>query len=142
MRTYYGVYGKNGGGIYNDWAKVEKSKPFVDGFKVKKFHRFKEAELFVCNGLCRDYNVLAGLYNASLTDKGMNYFVHLNDIKNWSPEEQEDENDRNYKEWLSQMTDEEIQEIRAVEEYQAAESAYLDSLSEEEINKILEGVNE
>lgn len=86
--------------------------------------------------------MLAGLYNASLTDKGMNYFVRLNDIKNWSPEEQEDENDRNYKEWLSQMTDEEIQEIRAVEEYQAAESAYLDSLSEEEINKILEGVNE
>ena len=141
MRNYYGVYGKNGGGIYTDWSKVEKSKPYIDGFKVKKFGSFKDAELFVCNGLCTDYNVLEGLYNASLTAKGMNYFMHLEAIKNWLPEEEmEDENDRSYREWLnqmayedernrkellSQMTEEEIQEMRAIEEYQAAERAYL-----------------
>ena len=67
MKTYYGVYGRNGGGIYTDWFKVEKSKPYIDGFKVKKFSIFKDAELFVCNGLCNDYNVIDGLYDAALT---------------------------------------------------------------------------
>ena len=33
----YGIYGKNGAGIYTNWADVLKSKQYICGFKNKKF---------------------------------------------------------------------------------------------------------
>ena len=40
---YYGVYGKNGGGVYYSWSKVLGSKPYVKSFRAKKFQTRDEA---------------------------------------------------------------------------------------------------
>ena len=48
---WYGVYGQNGYGIYTDWNLVLKSKPYISGFKVKKFKTFKETTDYVIQGL-------------------------------------------------------------------------------------------
>ena len=54
---FYGVYGRNGGGVYTDWTEFETSKSFIPSVKVKKFASRKEAVKFIVDGLSDVYNV-------------------------------------------------------------------------------------
>lgn len=45
-RKYYGVAGSNGYGVYDNYDRVLKSRPFVTAFTVKKFKDFDEAKVF------------------------------------------------------------------------------------------------
>lgn len=43
-KKYYGVAGRNGYGVYNNYGKVMADKTFVVGFKVKGFWDFAGAK--------------------------------------------------------------------------------------------------
>lgn len=49
-KKFYGIYGKNGIGIYREWDMVEKSRRYIFGFRVKGFYSYIEAEEFVIKG--------------------------------------------------------------------------------------------
>lgn len=44
MSGFYGVAGLNGYGVYDDYEKVLKTRPFVKKYKVKRFADFNQAE--------------------------------------------------------------------------------------------------
>lgn len=78
MMIWYGVYGQNGYGIYTDWNLVLKSKPYISGFKVKKFKTFKETKDYVIKGL----ESLDGLDSFSEIDFARrNWFYRLYKLK-------------------------------------------------------------
>ena len=56
-KNFYGVYGRNGGGVYDSWNKVMRSRPFIKGGKEKGFRSQKDAVGFVVQGLVSDYGV-------------------------------------------------------------------------------------
>ena len=58
-KKYYGVYGRNGAGVYTDWSKVCVSKPYFQGFKAKRFSTKAAAVGFIVDGLSREYAVLS-----------------------------------------------------------------------------------
>lgn len=43
-KKFYGVAGKNGYGVYDDYGKVLGTKPYVKEYKVKGFRKCEEAE--------------------------------------------------------------------------------------------------
>lgn len=43
---FYGVAGRNGLGVYNNYDDVKKSQKYLKGFRNKAFKTFREAELF------------------------------------------------------------------------------------------------
>lgn len=45
-KKYYGVAGSNGYGVYDNYDRVLKSRPFITAFTVKKFKDFDEAKVF------------------------------------------------------------------------------------------------
>ena len=58
MNGYYGVYGKNGAGIFTNWKRVLYVKNMVIGFKNKKFDNEIEALDYVIAGLTETYAVI------------------------------------------------------------------------------------
>lgn len=50
MAKYYGLYGNNGLGIYDDWHKVVASRCYLRGNCVKPCCTFDEAEKFAIDG--------------------------------------------------------------------------------------------
>ena len=50
---FYGVYGLNGGGVYDNWEKVISSKKYVKGFNVKKFSSLDNAVKYVEEGVAQ-----------------------------------------------------------------------------------------
>lgn len=55
---FYGVYGFNGAGIYDNWSEVMRSKPYIKGFKNKKFKRREVAVEYILKGLIEEYGVV------------------------------------------------------------------------------------
>lgn len=48
-KNYYAIAGVNGYGAYNDYGKVEKSRPFLKNFRCKGCKTFEEAkEVAIC----------------------------------------------------------------------------------------------
>lgn len=45
-KRFYGVAGSNGYGVYNDYERVLRARPYVRGFLVKGFPYYKEAERY------------------------------------------------------------------------------------------------
>lgn len=54
---FYGVYGRNGGGVYTDWGRYLQSHPYIPGVKVKKFRSRPEAVSYIIEGLVNDYQI-------------------------------------------------------------------------------------
>lgn len=78
---FYGVYGRNGAGVYYHWDKVLKSQPFINGMQVKKFLTLKEAMEFVRHGLVETYGVIPdGKLNNGLLYSRQNFFFHLPEL--------------------------------------------------------------
>ena len=78
---FYGVYGRNGAVVYYNWDKVQKSQPFIDGMRVKKFKTLKEALEYIRSGLVDVYEVIPDerldieeLYNSR------NFFFHISHL--------------------------------------------------------------
>lgn len=79
---YYGVYGKNGGGVYYSWSKVLGSKPYIKSFKAKKFQTRDEAVEYVIDGLVTEYVVISeNQLDTELLATGLNFFYYLNSIR-------------------------------------------------------------
>lgn len=77
----YGIYGKNGAGIYTNWADVLKSKQYICGFKNKKFDNVNDAVDFVIEGLEQDYGII-GTDEVSLQSfKKYNWFYWLEELR-------------------------------------------------------------
>ena len=79
---FYGVYGFNGAGIYDNWKEVMKSKQYIQGFKDKKFPCKKGAVEYMMNGLINEYGVLR-MENIK-TEKfyqRQNWFWRLDDLQ-------------------------------------------------------------
>lgn len=78
---FYGVYGRNGAGVYFRWHRVEDSKPFISGIKCKKFHTLEEAIAFIEYGLTQFYRVVpANKLNADVLYSRQNFFSHIKDL--------------------------------------------------------------
>ena len=54
---FYGVYGINFAGVYDNWNKVLEDKSKFIGFKVKKFFAKKLAVDFIVHGLVFVYPI-------------------------------------------------------------------------------------
>lgn len=52
---FYGVYGRDGGGVYTDWGCFERIKRQIPGVKVKKFLSRPEAVNYIIDGLANVY---------------------------------------------------------------------------------------
>ena len=57
-KGYYGVYGKNGGGIFTNWDDVQIAQLETVGFKNKKFGNDIETLNYIVDGLIEDYKVI------------------------------------------------------------------------------------
>ena len=82
MKTgYYGVYGKNGGGIFTIWTDVQNYKVAIVGCKNKKFGNEIEALDYVIAGLVDDYAVISSdnVNEDKLLDN-IGRFVSLKDL--------------------------------------------------------------
>lgn len=72
---FYGVYGRNGGGVYTDWDLVQYSLPYIDGNKFKKFTSKHDAVRFIVEGLVNVYRVCEeDEINIELLYSNTNYF--------------------------------------------------------------------
>ena len=78
---FYGVYGKNGGGIYTNWSSVLKTRPYVESFKNKAFKRREEAMIFVIDGLEHEYGVIDLGVLTSKTFEKWNWFYRLSELE-------------------------------------------------------------
>ena len=77
----YGVYGKNGGGVYTNWQKVLESRRYIDGIKNKAFKSRIEAIAFIIKGLEQDYGVVGeGELSREILEK-RNWFYRLVDFE-------------------------------------------------------------
>ena len=56
--NYYGAYGRNRGGIYRSYEKLQKAGQYIDGLKLKGFLFKDEAVNFVVDGLSNVYKVM------------------------------------------------------------------------------------
>lgn len=77
----YGVYGKNGGGIYTNWTDVLKSKRYIIGFKNKKFNNINDASNFVIKGLEEDYRIVSIGEVTLKSFKKYNWFYRLAELR-------------------------------------------------------------
>ena len=76
----YGVYGKNGGGVYNNWQRVLETRRYIDGIKNKAFKSRVEAVAFIIKGLEQDYGVVdPGVLSRDVFKK-WNWFYRLVDL--------------------------------------------------------------
>lgn len=55
---FYGVYGRNGAGIYDNWTAVCLVQSQVEAFKVKKFATPQSAKDFIDDGMSNNYHVI------------------------------------------------------------------------------------
>ncbi len=62
-KRFYGVAGSNGYGVYDDYDRVLKTRPFVTEFTIKKFKDFDEAKVFALDGYERLQDGTLGLYD-------------------------------------------------------------------------------
>lgn len=62
-KRFYGVAGSNGYGVYDDYDRVLKTRPFVTEFTIKKFNDFNEAKVFALDGYERLQDGTLGLYD-------------------------------------------------------------------------------
>lgn len=77
----YGVYGKNGGGVYTNWQTVLESRRYIDGIKNKAFKSRIEAIAFIIKGLEQDYGVVGeGELSREIFEK-RNWFYRLVDLE-------------------------------------------------------------
>lgn len=51
MAKFYGLYGNNGLGVYENWNKVVASRPYLKGNCMKSFCTFDDAKEFAIDGL-------------------------------------------------------------------------------------------
>ena len=78
---FYGVYGKNGGGVYTNWQRVLDTRRYIDGVKNKAFKSRVEAVSFVIEGLEKDYGVInSDLLSTAVFEK-YNWFYRLIELK-------------------------------------------------------------
>lgn len=78
---FYGVYGKNGGGVYTNWKRVLGTRKYIDGVKNKAFKSRIEAASFVIEGLEKDYGIInSGLLSITMFEK-YNWFYRLIELK-------------------------------------------------------------
>lgn len=77
---FYGVYGKNGGGVYTDWTRVLETKKYVDGIKNKAFRTKTEASFYVINGLENDYGVVEQRRLSVSVFENKNWFYRLEEL--------------------------------------------------------------
>lgn len=76
--VFYGVYGRNGGGIYSYWPKVQESMRYIQGFTAKKLPTRDMAVQFIVNGLVNHYGVCrAEEIQVDLLYANNNYFLYL-----------------------------------------------------------------
>ena len=54
---FYGVYGRNGGGVYTDWGCYVQSRQYIPGVKVKKFKSRHEAVNYIVDVLVNVYQI-------------------------------------------------------------------------------------
>lgn len=50
MNRYYAVYGTNGLGVYDNYYKVEQSRPYIKKFRTKRFDTLEEAAEYAETG--------------------------------------------------------------------------------------------
>ena len=80
--NYYGVYGKNRAGIYNSYDKLQVSRRYIEGFKLKGFLFKKDAVRFVVNGLSEVYRVMpADMIDTERLSGSMNWCYTLPELK-------------------------------------------------------------
>lgn len=80
MMKYYGVYARNGLGIYNDYGKLLKSQKFMCGERIKSFRTEKEAEEYVLGGFISLHSGEVSLLH--LEDSRINWFYYYKDFRN------------------------------------------------------------
>lgn len=79
---FYGVYGVNGAGIYDNWNEVLNSKQYIQGFKDKKFSCKEDAIEYVMDGLINEYGVLRlGEIQTEKFYQRRNWFWWLDDLQ-------------------------------------------------------------
>lgn len=80
-KEYYGVYGKNAAGIFDNWDKVKQAQSAFVGFKNKKFDSIDETIIFIANGLENSYGVIKQKdldHNVLLTN--VNIVINIEDL--------------------------------------------------------------
>lgn len=45
-KNYYGIYGKNGYGVYDDYEKVQSAAKYIVKFNNKKFLNINDAKMY------------------------------------------------------------------------------------------------
>ena len=79
--NYYGVYGRNRAGIYNSYEKLQTSRRYIVGFKLKGFLFKKDAVQYVVKGLSEVYRVMpADKIDTDLLAKSVNWCYTLPDL--------------------------------------------------------------
>lgn len=79
MAKYYGLYGNNGLGVYDNWNKVLTSRCYIKGNCVKSFCTYNEAKEFAIDGfLCLNGEDLRESVPKRLK---MNYVVYRREIE-------------------------------------------------------------
>lgn len=80
-KGYYGVYGKNGDGIFTNWTKVQEAKVEIVGFKCKKFGNEIDSLDYIVAGLIENYEVISddNLNDEKLLEK-IGEFIPLKDL--------------------------------------------------------------
>lgn len=78
-KRFYGVAGSNGYGVYNDYERVLRAKPYVRGFLVKGFPYYKEAERYAVDAYKQS---VYGTIDIDITYeiKRMNRFYYKNKV--------------------------------------------------------------
>ena len=73
---FYGVYGRNGGGVYTDWDKLQCSLPYIPSNKYKKFSSRRDAVQFIIYGLVKVYRVCEeNEINIGLIYSNTNFYI-------------------------------------------------------------------
>lgn len=79
-KRFYGVAGTNGYGVFDDYGKVLKSRPYVKGFMLKGFPYCREAKMYAVDTYKQLVYGTAGV-NSTYEIKRMNRFYHKNPVR-------------------------------------------------------------
>lgn len=86
-KRFYGVAGVNGYGVYNDYDKVLKSKPYIISFRVKGFPYYKKAKEYAINNykqMAYGTTDICGTYSI----KRLNWFYRKNPAHEYNIQEE------------------------------------------------------
>lgn len=74
-KRFYGVAGINGYGVYDNYDRVLKTRPFVTAFTIKKFKDYDEAKVFALDEYERLQDGTLGSYDIEeINEKNWFYY--------------------------------------------------------------------